>query len=1111
MSHQSNTDEATHAPGPDGDAASRGHGAPSQADAATATVGAPEYEKCSTELVFDDPESTDEFGPHQRLADAIADLIINNDRSVAIGLEGGWGSGKSTVIKLLARPLKGYADKYALLTFDAWAHEGDPLRRTFIESVAAQLKARGEGERARWVDPEKWEKKLDEISKRSTVEESKNTPAITWWDKALIVSLLFIPLGSALIAAALREDVTLRLGGSPALKFIWEMALGLVLALAPLAVTLVRKWRGEDTSNVWTLILNKGVTEARVETLKTAEPTSIEFEKAFIGLMGEALADPDRKIILVIDNLDRVDAEDALSIWSTLQTFLQHKPNPDYEWLNRLWTVVLYDPKGLSSLWNGTAGGAGDAPQDVCKSFLNKTFQIRFDVPPPVLSEWRDFLIKQLTHAFPDHPPKDRHAVYRVRALHHVSHAPTVRELKLFVNQIGALHRQWARGGARAEDEFSLSHIAYFALVRESMQDVAAALLRGSVPDNQYRSLLGEEVSRSLASLSFNVEKDKGYQMLLGSPIRNAIAEGDAPKLKKLAEVDGFWEVLEGQISKEWVGGGEAVNVARAASALDRSGILIDPDRHEAETIIESLCAAAEQAGSWPYAKQAELTHGIAALVLWRAGRAEDKGKRFATSVIKAMTQGGLNISRESHNTFDSFKWRESVRSVLKGGDGLDLSGLYSEAVVEPMSSALKRTSPVMVREVIFCLEVLYELSGDKDAGEAAAGALRELANDPNLLKQVNGSSEYGSYPLALVLRLILTYKPDESAGEEISAELAGQREQFLRRVFKDQKAEIADQFLNILIRDKRLGLLFEILGDGAEARDFVISCLRHLIDSKLELAGALFTPEVLTQHYNLLIIPDEENIDRADRLIDHLIKTTPLLEYICQHPFDEKLVWLYIRIANKTADAKFVNWVGEFLNGVDEGRWREELSRETSLIFLVQSLGRVEGRVLMGEAFKSALLKTAADIAGGDFTPEHVWLYEGLISSLGQGEAREGLRRELIRIALERGGNTHPSFFELFGKEISGVVSDPQVFSKLFLPLYKAYDYAAIGWIGDMLETSDLSPHWPTPPEGFSEFRGLMAELERQGAKDPNLTVDIYKQLKRIIKKLSSATPPSP
>lgn len=61
-------------------------------------------QKCPTFLIDDRPADEDAFGPHQRVADAIADLIESEEEGgKVIGLEGGWGAGKSTVIGFLEK------------------------------------------------------------------------------------------------------------------------------------------------------------------------------------------------------------------------------------------------------------------------------------------------------------------------------------------------------------------------------------------------------------------------------------------------------------------------------------------------------------------------------------------------------------------------------------------------------------------------------------------------------------------------------------------------------------------------------------------------------------------------------------------------------------------------------------------------------------------------------------------------------------------------------------------------------------------------------------------------------------------------------------------------
>ena len=58
--------------------------------------------RCRTVLLSDVPSKEDQFdGRHEKVADAIHELITTEDGGKTIGLEGPWGSGKSTVVGMV--------------------------------------------------------------------------------------------------------------------------------------------------------------------------------------------------------------------------------------------------------------------------------------------------------------------------------------------------------------------------------------------------------------------------------------------------------------------------------------------------------------------------------------------------------------------------------------------------------------------------------------------------------------------------------------------------------------------------------------------------------------------------------------------------------------------------------------------------------------------------------------------------------------------------------------------------------------------------------------------------------------------------------------------------
>jgi predicted KAP-like P-loop ATPase len=61
--------------------------------------------------------------------------------------------------------------------------------------------------------------------------------------------------------------------------------------------------------------------EEETKTIKTPDPTTIEFQDFFETILSDVLGKEDRQLIFVVDNLDRLQPQQALSTWATMRTF----------------------------------------------------------------------------------------------------------------------------------------------------------------------------------------------------------------------------------------------------------------------------------------------------------------------------------------------------------------------------------------------------------------------------------------------------------------------------------------------------------------------------------------------------------------------------------------------------------------------------------------------------------------------------------------------------------------------------------------------------------------------------------------------------------------------
>ncbi|MDX2173552.1 MAG: P-loop NTPase fold protein [Bacteroidota bacterium] len=229
-------------------------------------------------------------------ADSLLKIIESkpNDRPLTIGLFGRWGTGKSSVVKTLTEKLSGKKDtKFHL--YDAWKYSEDAFRRSFILSLKEGFGLASEKELDTF-----YQDKHEDVDHKIGI------------DKNWFVSLFFIvPLLLFLIWTT-KYDVDLKTTIS---------AIGVILSVICFLIkeTFIKYKISISKPKVFSPEQFETVFKEIIEELSSEKRTSWKWIKSLFTKENKV-----KKIIIIIDNIDRCDKELAKELLLTIKNFLDH-------------------------------------------------------------------------------------------------------------------------------------------------------------------------------------------------------------------------------------------------------------------------------------------------------------------------------------------------------------------------------------------------------------------------------------------------------------------------------------------------------------------------------------------------------------------------------------------------------------------------------------------------------------------------------------------------------------------------------------------------------------------------------------------------------------------
>ena len=363
--------------------------------------------------------------------------------------------------------------------------------------------------------------------------------------------------------------------------------------------------------------------------------------------------------------------------------------------------------------------------------------------------------------------------------------APTPREIKTYINQIGVLR-------AGVTNDISVHAICCFVyqkyLVNSSLVEIEQGLIAGSFPNEKIKNLIGnEKVEDEISALLLNLQKEKAIQVLLAKPIGKAFDNKDEKRIIELYNThkSSFWfvtkKILSDKTENQLISGSYIVKhilmklnrlecqffitkltneipTWREISFPDKNGFMHDKDEYFAlrDLVYES---------GGPYLKLCEL---MGESFIKQNFDENDSG--FSLMIFKEFTKLLPNNSNFTINTsgFTYDKWERIAEHSAKSNTYLTSiikmpSSMQNQIETEIKSLNLSKNSIIhVIRYAIRCIKdnweeiliTIQKYSGDWEPGSGLDYTYILLIDElyyadnatKKMLKEIIGSRRYWRY-----------------------------------------------------------------------------------------------------------------------------------------------------------------------------------------------------------------------------------------------------------------------------------------------------------------------------------------------------------------------------
>lgn len=529
-----------------------------------------------------------EGGAHRKLAKEISDEIRKDDNCTIIGIDGGWGSGKSNLVGMIQKELSMGTNggKYHFFTYDAWGHQTDLQRRTILEELTSDL-VKGQ---TPILNENSWKDSLENLLAKKKHTTTKTIPAIGIGTIVSMFSILLTPFVThlaSLVSVEWIKQAILVIPYVAAYGFFGYRHYGKMKDKYKQYFT----W--EKCLSEFFLIYKDDIKEeTKFETISEKEPSSRQF-KEWIHEIDNSLKQNDGIVlVLVIDNMDRLPKQKVQELWAAIHSCFSE------EKYTNIRIIVPFDRLHIRNAFQSEnlirqCDGKDNAITVYGDDFINKTFYIVYTVPPPILSGWMHYFKDRWKEAFGSNAIVD-YSVLQVYDMLTKEQSP--RKIIAFINQFVTIRNLCDE---RIEDKYIALYIfGRSKIIENPLEEILnPSYLQGL----NFLYSDDQNMASNISSLYYQLSLDKALDVVFTREVTAELDDNDVKILDQLRGNANYWEILNHSITS-------VSNIENATLALEKH--FGDESSHEASLIWDALYRRSCP-GSATRDKQYEEYHGI--------------------------------------------------------------------------------------------------------------------------------------------------------------------------------------------------------------------------------------------------------------------------------------------------------------------------------------------------------------------------------------------------------------------------------------------------------------------------------------------------------------------